>query len=44
MVAFVGAPAITAGSLAILALSLPAVLLAWFEVMDRLLANPVALP
>lgn len=44
MVAFVGAPAITAGSLALLALCLPAILMAWFQVIDRLLANPVAVP
>ncbi len=44
MVAFVGAPAITAGALALLALSLPGILTVWLGVMDTLLADPVGRP
>lgn len=44
MVAFVGAPAITAGALGLLALTLPAVLLAWQQAMDMVLADPGVLP
>ena len=40
MVAFVGAPAITAGGLIILALSAPLVLQLWVEAMDRFIASP----
>ena len=44
MVAFVGAPAITAGSLVLLALSLPAILAVWFDAIGRAIADPMALP
>lgn len=44
MVAFVGAPAITAGSLILLALSLPAILTVWLNVMGTLLNDPTGLP
>ncbi|QFU10280.1 flagellar biosynthesis protein FliR [Rhodobacteraceae bacterium THAF1] len=42
MVAFVGAPAITLGGLAILALSLPLALQVWMQALDGYMANPVA--
>ncbi|WP_422075913.1 flagellar biosynthetic protein FliR [Tranquillimonas rosea] len=44
MVAFVGAPAITAGALILLALSLPAILELWAAALDRFLANPARPP
>lgn len=44
MVAFVGAPAITAGSLALLALSLPTILGVWFDAITAVMANPVGVP
>ncbi len=40
MVSFVGAPAITAGGLIVLALSTPFVLQVWLSVMDAFLADP----
>jgi flagellar biosynthetic protein FliR len=40
MVAFVGAPVITAGGLLILVLSLPLLLSVWFEATIQLLQNP----
>lgn len=40
MVAFVGAPAITAGGLILLFLSLPLLLSVWSEALQRFLANP----
>jgi flagellar biosynthetic protein FliR len=43
MVAFVGAPVITLGGLFVLALSAPAMLSFWLEVMDRFLLNPTAI-
>lgn len=42
MVAFVGAPAITAGSLALLALCLPAILAAWLHAIEAVIAAPTA--
>ena len=44
MVAFVGAPAITAGGLLILMLAAPVILHFWSGRLDRLLADPLALP
>ena len=41
MVAMVGAPAITLGGLAILALSLPLALQVWVQAFDIFLANPI---
>ena len=41
MVAFVGAPAITAGGLVLLALSLPFALQVWLGSMNAFLANPI---
>lgn len=40
MVAFVGAPAITAGGMVLLALLVPAILLTWLETMNLFFANP----
>jgi flagellar biosynthetic protein FliR len=40
MVAFVGAPAITAGALILLAVALPFLLAAWIAAMDGFFANP----
>ncbi|WP_102106670.1 flagellar biosynthetic protein FliR [Oceaniglobus roseus] len=42
MVAFVGAPAITAAGLAILAIALPLILSEWSDALDRFLAVPFA--
>lgn len=42
MVAFVGAPLITAGGLALLLIASPYMLLVWVEAMDRFLANPLS--
>lgn len=44
MVAFVGAPAITAGSLALLALSLPTILSVWFDAISLVMLDPVGQP
>jgi flagellar biosynthetic protein FliR len=44
MVAFIGAPAITAGGLLILMLAAPVILHFWGERLDRALADPLALP
>jgi flagellar biosynthetic protein FliR len=44
MVAFVGAPAITWGGLALLLLSAPLILTAWSEAFDAALSNPWATP
>lgn len=44
MVAFVGAPAITAAALVILALALPGLLEAWLAAIGRFLADPFAAP
>ena len=44
MVAFIGAPAITAGGLLILMLAAPVILHFWIGRMDLALANPLALP
>ncbi|MGJ8543979.1 MAG: flagellar biosynthetic protein FliR [Sulfitobacter sp.] len=41
MVAFVGAPVITAGGLLILCLAAPLMLGAWIDAMDRFIANPI---
>jgi len=40
MVAFVGAPVITLGGLALLMVSAPFMLVVWLEAMDRFMANP----
>lgn len=40
MVAFVGAPAISAGALALLAIAAPTGLVLWLRFLDRLLADP----
>ncbi|MBC7155841.1 MAG: type III secretion protein, partial [Rhodobacteraceae bacterium] len=40
MVAFVGAPALTAGGLAMLFLSVPVVLAVWMQAFDLFLADP----
>ncbi|THH34794.1 type III secretion protein [Aliishimia ponticola] len=42
MVAFVGAPLITAGGLVMLMLAAPLMLTAWIEAMDRFLAAPLS--
>jgi flagellar biosynthetic protein FliR len=44
MVAFVGAPAITAGGLLILMLAAPTILTFWSGRLDLVLADPLALP
>ena len=44
MVAFVGAPAITAAGLLILMLSAPVILHFWGVRLDRLIADPLAMP
>lgn len=44
MVAFIGAPAITAGGILILWLAAPALLLSWNLQLDRALADPFGLP
>jgi flagellar biosynthetic protein FliR len=44
MVAFVGAPAITAGGLLILMLAAPVILHFWGQRLDLTLADPLALP
>ena len=43
MVAFVGAPVITLGGLALLLISAPYMLTVWLDTMDRYLANPFGL-
>ena len=40
MVAFVGAPVITLGGLALLMVSAPFMLMVWLEAMDRFMSNP----
>jgi flagellar biosynthetic protein FliR len=40
MVAFVGAPALTLGGLALVALAAPAMLAAWLDAFDAYLADP----
>ena len=44
MVAFVGAPLITAGALLILLLAAPAIITVWNQELDMLLANPMGMP
>lgn len=44
MVAFIGAPAITAGGILILALASPIILVTWLGALDAVLADPFALP
>lgn len=44
MVAFVGAPVITGGSIFILFLSAPLILSVWHDAFDRAIAQPLALP
>jgi flagellar biosynthetic protein FliR len=44
MVAFIGAPAITAGGLLLLMLAAPVILLFWERRLDLTLASPLALP
>ncbi len=44
MVAFVGAPAITAGGILILMLAAPVILQFWNGRLDEVLANPLAMP
>jgi flagellar biosynthetic protein FliR len=44
MVAFVGAPALTAGGLVLLALSAPLVLAVWLAALNGFLAAPFAVP
>jgi len=44
MVAFVGAPLITAGALLILLLAGPAIITVWNERLDMVLANPMGMP
>lgn len=44
MVAFVGAPAITAGGLAMLAIAAPLILTLWLDRLDRALAVPFGAP
>ena len=41
MVAFVGAPLITLGSVALLMVSAPVMLVAWLDMVERFLANPL---
>ena len=44
MVAFIGAPAITAGGLLILMLAAPVILQFWNGRLDEVLADPLAMP
>lgn len=44
MVAFIGAPAITAGTLLLLLLAAPVILQVWHGQLDATLADPLALP
>ncbi|WOI56184.1 flagellar biosynthetic protein FliR [Palleronia sp. LCG004] len=44
MVSFVGAPAITAGGLIVLAMSLPFVLQVWLSLMDQFIVDPTGAP
>ena len=44
MVAFIGAPAITAGGILILMLAAPVILHFWGLRLDRLIADPLAMP
>lgn len=44
MVAFIGAPAITAGTLLVLLLAAPVILQVWQGQLDATLADPLALP
>lgn len=44
MVAFIGAPAITAGAILMLLLASPVMLAFWLERMDMLLASPLGVP
>ena len=44
MVAFVGAPALTAGGLVLLAIALPTGLMLWHGAFDAFLANPFTVP
>ncbi len=44
LVAFVGAPLITAGALLILLLAGPAIIMVWNERLDLLLTNPLGMP
>jgi len=44
MVAFIGAPAITAGAILLLLLSAPVILVFWNERVDTVLLNPFGLP
>jgi flagellar biosynthetic protein FliR len=44
MVAFVGAPAITAGGLFILMLAAPTILTFWSGRLDLVLSDPLAMP
>ena len=44
MVAFIGAPAITAGAMLLLLLATPVILHFWSQRLDLLLADPLALP
>lgn len=44
MVAFIGAPAITAGAILMLLLSSPILLDFWNDNMDLVLANPLGMP
>ncbi len=44
LVAFVGAPLITAGALLILLLAAPAILTVWNQRLDMVLANPMGMP
>ncbi len=44
MVAFVGAPLITAGALLIMLLAAPAIITVWNDRLDMVLANPMGMP
>ncbi len=44
MVAFIGAPAITAGAILLLLLAAPTMLIFWNEHMNAVLANPLGMP
>ena len=44
MVAFVGAPLITGGSLLLLLLAAPLILSLWMQVFDAALENPYGMP
>lgn len=44
MVAFVGAPALTAGSLILLAITAPLLLMVWLQALDGFLAAPFTVP